>query len=90
MKQNLYAMYDKLAQTYGPPTVARSDVLVAREFVRSMVNYQKQQAEKGLKIDLDDYRLDMLGTFDDESGVIVGCTPTAVPLAYPKGSAETA
>lgn len=86
MKQNLYAMFDKLAGTYGVPVPARSEALVARNFVASMLSYVKQEGEKGIKISLDDYRLDCIGSFDDESGLIEACTPRSVALAYPKES----
>lgn len=88
MKQNLYCMYDRLAETYGPPQLGRSDVLVARMFVQSMDNYCKQQKEKGIEILPSDFQLVKIGSFDDESGLL---TPFSSPVIVPlNGTKEKA
>lgn len=88
MKQNLYCMFDRLAETYGPPQVGRSDVLVARMFVQSMDNYCKQQKEKGVEILPSDFQLVKIGSFDDETGRLSPLTqPEIVSL---NGSKEKA
>lgn len=89
MKQNLYCMFDRLAETYGPPQIGRSDVLVARMFVQSMDNYCKQQKEKGIEILPSDFQLVKIGSFDDESGLLEPLSsPAIVPLNGTKEKAS--
>lgn len=88
MKQNLYCMFDRLAETYGPPQIGRSDVLVARMFVQSMDNYCKQQKEKGVEILPSDFQLVKIGSFDDETGRLDPLPQPAIVLL--NGSKEKA
>lgn len=83
MLLNLYAMYDRLDGSHRSPVTGRSDVRTAKEFCDMMQNYKAQSAQKGQNVDLLDYELHKLGTFDDETGAIVPLSHyEVVPLSY--------
>lgn len=80
---NLYAMYDRLDGSHRSPVTGRSDSRTSKEFCDMMQNYRSQMAQKGQSVDLNDYELHKLGTFDDESGVISPLVHyEVVPLSY--------
>lgn len=71
MKHNLYSVYDKVDQSHQGIAFARNDEAACRDFKRSM-NEQNAQLEKNgrIKIDVGDFELHYLGTFDDTTGKI--------------------
>lgn len=83
MKLFLYAMFDRLDGSHRSPVTGRSDPRTAKEFCDMMTNFKAQMAQKGQTVDLSDFELHKLGSFDDESGMI---EPLAhyevVPLSY--------
>lgn len=83
MKLNLYSIYDKKANCYSKPFEAYNDNCAKRMVAASM-----DEASLLRKYPTD-YRLDNIGTFDDETGqfenwsekVIVTEVSNLVPLA---------
>ncbi len=58
MITNIYTVYDKVAEEAGPLFQAKN-LLVAKRYVNEMV--------KGTKIDISEYELVRVGSFDSES-----------------------
>ena len=62
MTKNYYAIYDRLAETYGPLNELVNDKVAIRSFREAckMTNGYKQHAE--------DLEIHRIGTFNEESG----------------------
>lgn len=83
MTLNIYAMFDKLDGCHKALVTHRSDARAIRTFVEEMESFK--QKNPSVKLDLSDYELHKLGTYDDVDGVIRPLSPVEVlPLAYPK------
>lgn len=83
MVLNIYAMFDKLDGCHKALVTHRSDARAIRTFIEEMTNFSKRN--ENVTLDLNDYELHKLGSYDDESGVIKPIVPFEVlPLAYPK------
>lgn len=63
MKQKVYAIYDKAAETYHRPFVEATDQLAIRAFCQAW-----KPEEKSFQMFADDYVLYYLGTFENEQG----------------------
>lgn len=71
MKQRLYSVYDKVAQTHQGINFERNDASAVRNFKRSMNEQNKQLQQQGhLTLDLGEFELHYLGEMDDVTGVI--------------------
>lgn len=81
---NVCSVFDRLKGCYGNLLIDRSVPLIARDVAGGLSRMKKDMAQKNIVISLSDFVLYKVGTFDDESGVLVPCTPEAIPLDYPK------
>lgn len=61
MLYNVYAIYDKTAEEFGPPVVAVNDGIAKRW-------YRNQGIPESIK---DEYQLHMIGTYDSKTGDII-------------------
>lgn len=66
---NLYAVHDKLAGTYANP-FTQNERIAERTF-----RWMQQDAEAK---DCEDKEICLLGTYDTESGEVIGQTPVSV------------
>lgn len=83
MELNIYSMFDKLDGCHKALVTHRSDARAVRTFIEEMANFSKKNPD--VKIDMSDYELHKLGSYDDVDGVIKACNPIEVlPLAYPR------
>lgn len=83
MELNIYAMFDKLDGCHKALVTHRSDARAVRTFIEEMDAFK--QKNPAIKLDMSDYELHKLGTYDDVSGVIRPLSPVEVlSLAYPK------
>lgn len=83
MELNIYSMFDKLDGCHKALVTHRSDARAVRTFIEEMDSFSRRN--ENVKVDLNDYELHKLGTYDDVTGVITPITPFEVlPLAYPK------
>lgn len=83
MELNIYSMFDKLDGCHKALVTHRSDARAVRTFIEEMTNFSKRN--ENVTLDLNDYELHKLGTYDDVSGLITPITPFEVlPLAYSK------
>ena len=62
---NVYSVYDSKAQTYNVPFFMKQDGQALRAFIDLVNNPQTDVAKHP-----EDYALFLLGSFDDEDGVI--------------------
>lgn len=62
MKLNLYAVYDKVKQECGPLFGSKNDATALRQFQNE---HQKMSLEN--ELDLSDYELQFIATFDNET-----------------------
>lgn len=84
MTLNVYAMYDRLEGSHRALVTSRSDARASRDFCNELLRLKKQMEGKA-PIDLNDYELHKLGTFDDETGLISALGKyEVIPLNYPK------
>lgn len=61
MKQNLYSIFDVIAEEYGPIFHAKNDAVANRNYLRMLT---------GENISEEEYKIVRLGDFDTESGYI--------------------
>lgn len=86
MTLNIYSMFDKLDGCHKSLVTHRSDARAVKTFVEEMDRYAK--SNPNLKVDLSEYELHKLGSYDDVTGVITPVVPFEVlPLVYPKEEA---
>lgn len=86
MKLNIYSMFDRVEGAHRMLVTARSDASAARSFCDEMIRYKKSMEGKSA-VDLADFELHRLGSYDDETGIIDPLLrPMVVPLSY--GSSE--
>lgn len=83
MELNIYSMFDKLDGCHKALVTHRSDARAVRTFIEEVTGFQ--QKNPSAKVDLSEYELHKLGTYDDVTGVITPLVPLEVmPLVYPK------
>lgn len=88
MVVNVYSLFDRLEGAHRTLVTSRSDASAVRTFCEEMVRYRDSLVSKNVSVDLQDYELHKLGTFDDESGVLTSLSHYEVlPLNY--GSADS-
>ena len=68
MVLNVYSLFDRLEGTHRTLVTSRSDASAVRTFCEEMTKYRDSLASKNVSVNLQDYELHKLGTFDDESG----------------------
>lgn len=73
MKKNLYAVHDLKANVYGLPFVAVNTQIATRSFARAC---NDPSCDVGMYPN--DFNLQQLGSFDDESGEIEPIKPIVV------------
>lgn len=72
MVLKLYSIHDKKAGTWSPPYVAPTDTHALRSF-RDAVN--NEDANNSLRNYPQDFELNLVGAFDDETGTVEGTIP---------------
>lgn len=83
MELYIYSMFDKLDGCHKALVTHRSDARAVRTFIEEITNFSKRN--ENVTLDLNDYELHKLGSYDDVTGVITPIVPFEVmPLAYPK------
>jgi len=71
--QGLYVVKDVPAQQFGPPMVARTEMVASRIFVQMLAQGKLAQA---------DYELYHIGTYDDETGEAKTHAPVLITPTY--------
>lgn len=74
MRMLMFSIYDKRAAVYLVPFPARSEIDAKRQIAASVDT--PQMRETPIFKHPDDFSLMLLGTFDDETGVMTCQTPT--------------
>lgn len=83
MVLNVYSMFDRLEGAHRSLVTSRSDASAVRTFCEEMVKYRDSMVSKNVSVNLEDYELHKLGTFDDETGVLTSLSHYEVmPLNY--------
>lgn len=83
MQLNIYSMFDKLDGCHKALVTHRSDARAVRTFIEEVNGFQK--SNPNVKIDISDYELHKLGSYDDVTGEITPLKPFEVlSLVYPK------
>lgn len=83
MVVNVYSMFDRLEGAHRSLVSSRSDASAVRTFCEEMVRYRDSMLSKNVSVNLEDYELHKLGTFDDETGVLTSLSHYEVmPLNY--------
>lgn len=83
MVLNVYSMFDRLEGAHRSLVTSRSDASAVRTFCEEMVKYRDSMVSKSVSVNLEDYELHKLGTFDDETGVLTSLSHYEVmPLNY--------
>lgn len=71
--QGLYVVKDVPAQQFGPPMVARTEMVASRIFVQMLVQGKLSQA---------DYELYQIGTYDEDTGEAKTHSPVSITPMY--------
>lgn len=71
--QGLYVIKDVPAQQYGPPMVARTEMVASRMYISMLAQNKLPQA---------DYELYMIGTYDEDTGEAKAHAPVRVEPTY--------
>lgn len=83
MVVNVYSLFDRLEGAHRTLVTSRSDASAVRTFCEEMTRYRDSLAGKNVSVNLQDYELHKLGTFDDETGVLTSLSHYEVmPLSY--------
>jgi len=62
MTEQLYAIYDKLAEEYGPLFDAQNEAVAQRKYLTSLKKHDLKEEE---------YVLTFIGTYDTDKGLII-------------------
>ena len=71
--QGLYVVKDVPAQQFGPPMVARTEMVASRIFVQMLAQGKLAQA---------DYELYQIGTYDEDTGEAKTHSPVFITPTY--------
>ena len=74
----IYVVKDVLAQEYGPPMIARTELAAGRMYMQMLVQGKLSQAE---------YELYQIGTYDADTGIAKTHDPVKITPVY-KASAD--
>ena len=74
----LYIIKDVPAQVFGPPMVARTELVASRMYIRMLADNKLPQA---------DYELYQIGIYDQDTGVAKVHDPVRITPTY-KGDAD--
>lgn len=82
MTLNVYTVYNRIDGSSDQLILARSDPRVSSDFVNSVKtrNYELEAKHYPL-IDLNNYELRKIGTFEDTTSVITPLAPVVVPIS---------
>lgn len=79
---NVYTVFNRLDHIADQVMVSRSESRFVREFVAGIDNRNKElQSRNYPTIDINEYEIRRVGTFNDETTELVPCSPVVVPFS---------